>query len=169
MLDVWVGGLTSDQAKVIDMVEWHSLITPNWMTKNNAIFYCKGIEASEYAERQLKKGVANFFESAGNQMFKKNDRGQYAHRDKRSRELRDAIMSVAATIYWNSLDQKSRSLISLAETFETEGMNEWLNTIRFSMHTAYSQTCPHETPRQIEAYAQGWQILKAWKDKKEQD
>jgi hypothetical protein len=24
-------------------------------------------------------------------------------------------------------------------------------------------------PRPIEAYAQGWQILKAWKDKKEQD
>ncbi len=66
----------------------------------------------------------------------------------------------AKTHFWSTLDLHYRGLIDAASDARAALSSDWYPTVRGAMEDAYSFTCPHETPRQIQAYAQGLRALR---------
>lgn len=163
-IDIWVGGMISNQAKIIDMAEWSACLTVNSLGLLNASFYRERIQEAEVCESTLCAAMTAYFEWCGEQLFQKNKNGQFAHSDKRCRSMREKTWANAKVIFWTCLDGYVLTLVELSEQHEVAGVKQWIKIIRTALHTAYERTCPHETPRQIQAYAQGLKILDSWKE-----
>ena len=84
-------------------------------------------------------------------------------KDKPGRDAKQIPSDWAKGIYWNSLDCEFSLLLRAVEENTTTAFFKWNDAIKRAMLQAYSQTCPHETPRQIQAYTQGLKVLESWK------
>jgi hypothetical protein len=68
----------------------------------------------------------------------------------------------AVGLFWSHLDAKALALQNCLEDDHVLSLT-WTPIIDSALYAAYDRTCPHETPRQIQAYAQGLKILQTWK------
>lgn len=136
--DIWTGGLAADKSKLLDMAEW-SFRLPHAMLDTTCLKqYQKGVELANSGEKTLWSAISSYGGSLNNST-PPTDR--------------------ARTLYWTSLDRDCHVLADTV-TDPTASLDDaWLPCIRAAMHTAYEQACPHETPRQIQAYAIGLQRL----------
>jgi CRISPR system Cascade subunit CasA len=146
--DVWTGGLAADKSKLLDMAEWAFSLPSDLLDSLALTAYQKGVLLAEAGSTALRSAIKKYADFVNSDMI---------------------WMQNAQQRYWSNLDRRCETLANCVATGAERMKEEWHPVVHAAMRTAYSQTCPHETPRQIEAYAQGWQILKAWKDKKEQD
>lgn len=64
------------------------------------------------------------------------------------------VFSPARSWYWSFLDNNYNVLI---ETVNRQNAlsDHWYKIIRRAMENAFSQSCPHTTPRQIRAFSKG--------------
>jgi CRISPR system Cascade subunit CasA len=153
---LWIGGSVrgSNEGKYDDVIEWSTDLNSGCFVDRQLTAYRNGIEKADRGKQTLFAAMLKYCKPKP---------------DAPGKDKRQIPFATAESVFWNSLDRHFRVLVNVLEKQTVEASANWELQIREAMHTAYSQTCPHETPRQIEAYAQGWQILKAWKDKKEQD
>lgn len=137
-IDIWVGGLeTGDSiAKLNDMVEWNLSLPMELFGETVLIIYQNGVTLAKQGEQALKSGVASY----------------YSDQKVQSKET-TGIKKKAAIFYWTFLDNNYQVLINLAN--EQQELDKWKKLLYSAMHEAYKQTCPHETPRQIQAFTKG--------------
>ena len=145
--DVWTGGMAADKAKLLDMAEWTFSLPQEMLDTFPLGVYRQGVAMADSGSLALRRSVKAYAQFVNGDLIWMQDAQQayWSQLDKQCAVLADCVMSDAA----NAL------------------LSEWCPLVHAAMRTAYARACPHETPRQIEAYAQGWKIIEAWKDKPE--
>lgn len=140
--DIWTGGLSADKAKLVDMAEW-SFTVPKGMLDSLAIArYQMGVESANHGKATLRYAIKTYAEVQKSAPTWQNG---------------------AEQCFWSILDSQSTALADCAVQEHDVLSQVWHPIIRSALRIAYTQTCPHETPRQIQAYAQGWKIIESWR------
>lgn len=156
--DLWVGALVADKAKPLDTIEsvFH---VPGCMLgddRNAQQIYEKGVRLAETTEFQVKKAVSVYHKELGDNL----DRPEMRNR-------RQQIQSNAAAQFWTDIEQAVPRLMEVTAAPASLGLNSewhktaWGQSVWRAARMAYEHACPHETARQLHAYALGLQTLLA--------
>lgn len=140
--EIWTGGLAADKAKLVDMAEWSFTLPSSLLDSASLKRYQTGVTLSGDGSFVLRQAIKKY----GDELTAEALWGNEAQR-----------------CFWTMLDAESSMLADCAADAAGDLSLAWLPVIRSAMLAAYSQCCPHETPRQIQAYAQGLKVLEAWK------
>jgi len=140
-VDVWVGGLeVGDQAaKVSDTLEWVFHIPAGLLHSIQMSRYESGVQKASEAEAALGAACKKYVTATG----------QAA-----------ALGAKARAQFWGMLDTQHGRLIDAGNDMDAILDRVWYPIVRDAMEAAYAFACPHTTPRQIEAFAQGTKALK---------
>ncbi len=124
---------------------------PKRLTKPNAI-YQQGVALAEKWAARLQGAIRAY-------------RRKLADKDKGG-----AISSQATMRYWTALEQKAEEVLLHAVAVRQEGFDPdeehwiekkspWGKEVMRAARDAYDFACPHATPRQLQAYAEGLKVL----------
>jgi CRISPR system Cascade subunit CasA len=88
-------------------------------------------------------------------------------------ELRAKLHSIATTHYWTTVEKNLALLMTHIESIGTEDASPsreaWRKMVFATACDAYRIACGQETPRQMRAFAKGWQKLTSVKDESDKD
>jgi len=152
--DLWVGALVSNQAKAVDTIESVFHVPAAMLTETSQKVYEKGVQRAETAEFRVRRAVSAYHKELGDNL----DRPEM-----KTRRLK--VQSNAAVQFWTDIERAVPRLMEVAAAPESLGLkSEWHKTawgqsVWHAARTAYERTCPHETPRQIRAFALGLKTL----------
>ncbi len=94
-------------------------------------------------------------------------------RGKKYLESTSPLYGTASSHYWTTVEKKLPLLMAHIEAIDSEDSIStreiWRKMLSMAACDAYSTTCGQETPRQMRAFAKGWQILTGKKDQTEFD
>jgi CRISPR system Cascade subunit CasA len=138
-VDVWVGGLVADKGKLLDAAEWNFSLPLDLLDSAQIEKYKKGVKKANQGEFSLKKGIDEYCK------YLKAEAGGFKAR--------------AVTAYWTTLDADHKKLIDIA-CDPYAPMEQWREFLVKTIHDTYRQACPHETARQIQAFAVGRRALR---------
>jgi len=138
-VDVWVGGLVADKGKLVDAAEWNFSLPLDLLDSAQIEKYKKGVKKANQGEFSLKKGIDEYCK------YLKAEAGGFKAR--------------AVTAYWTTLDADHKKLIDIA-CDPYAPMEQWREFLVKTIHDTYRQACPHETARQIQAFAVGRRALR---------
>jgi CRISPR system Cascade subunit CasA len=155
--DLWVGGLiAAGNGKLLDTIESVFKIPAAMLGQTSQMVYEGGVRLAENAAFRVTRAVSVYHKEVGDNV----DRPEMKSR-------RQQIQSNAAAQFWTDIEHAVPRLLEVATAPETLGTkSEWNKTAwgqsvwRFA-RAAYEHACPHETPRQIRAYALGLKALSA--------
>jgi CRISPR system Cascade subunit CasA len=161
--DLIVSALARDKASILDTAEsvFH---VPAQLRKTVGIeVYETEVHKAESTARRLGWAVEDYrMEIDGGW------EGRLKGAGPKSGELKAKLHSIATTHYWTSIE---KNLSLLMDHIEAIGTNEamptrevWHKMLFATACDAYRVACGHETPRQIRAFAKGWQKLTAKKE-----
>ena len=151
-VDLWAGGLAANKGKVLDVAEW-CLTLPLVLVGATVLNkYEKGVELAEGGSGRLRSAIGDYFGDLAVAEFRRSD--------KQSRDRRRRVLSKALASYWHTLDNACSALIETAQDPAAELAGRWYSLVRSAMNDAYERACPHESPRQIRAFARGKQRLR---------
>jgi len=151
-VDLWAGGLAANKGKVLDVAEWAFHLPLSLIGETELDKYKKGVKLTDAGSGKLWSAVTAYCEDLSLSEFRQTDM--------RSRQQRNKVLAKATTSYWRKLDAKFGVLIETANELTAELAGEWYTIVRAAMDQAYERACPHETARQIRAYAKGAQRLR---------
>jgi len=142
-IDVWVGGIQTGAGggKIIDMLEWCFSVPISQFGETRLHKYVTGVELADTGEKLLGGAVKRY--SA--EMHVDPKQVPYGNAKQR---------------YWSDLDGRCAVLIRAANDPHAFLHDTWYPVVRKAMNEAYAAQCPHQTPRQIEAFAKGQQALR---------
>ena len=129
-------------------------IPATMLTEPSQMVYEKGVRHAEAAEDQLRRAVSVYHKKLGDNI----DRPEMKNR-------RQLIRRNAAAQFWTDIEQAVPRLLEVAAAPESLGLKgEWRKTswgqsVQRAARGAYERACPHNTARQIRAYALGLKIL----------
>jgi len=142
-IDVWVGGLVAHLARYLDTVEWNLSIPLSMVEGVTLAQYGQGVQLAETAAGKLEQAVNRYLD----------DLSAYGGKD--GRNTRGSIRGKATGLLWQRLDQEYGML------YTDDGNGErWWEIVESAMRDAYARSCPHETPRQIQAHTAGRSVLR---------
>jgi CRISPR system Cascade subunit CasA len=149
--DLWVGGLVAaGNGKLVDSTESVFHIPAAMLTKTSQMVYEEGVRLANTTEFRLRQAVSVYHKKLGDSL----DRPEMKSR-------RQLIQSNAAAQFWTDIESAVPRLLEVAATPEGLGLNRewhktaWGQSVWRAVRVAYERACPHETPRQIQAYALG--------------
>jgi CRISPR system Cascade subunit CasA len=154
--DLWVGGLAANKAKLVDTTEsvFHVPVQMLDAERDSQRAYESGVRWAENSAFRLGRAVCIYHRELGDDL----DRSEF-------RDRRQQIQNKATSQFWTDIEQKVTELLDVAANPEQLGMkNEWHKTdwgkaVWTAMRAAYEGACPHDTPRQMRAYALGLNTL----------
>jgi CRISPR system Cascade subunit CasA len=152
--DLWVGALVTNQAKPVDTMESVFHVPAAMLTETSQMVYEKGVRLAETTESRMKRAVSAYHKELGDNL----DRPEMKSR-------RQQVQSNAAAQFWTDIERAVPRLIEVAAAPKSLGpKSEWHKTpwgqsVWRAARAAYERACPHETPRQIRAYALGLRTL----------
>jgi CRISPR system Cascade subunit CasA len=132
-VDIWTGGMAADKGKILDVAEWNFSLPIEMLNTTELLVYEKGVALARKGEYLLREAIKAWYK----EMSVDSKRISY---DK-------ALMN-----YWALLDEKYLILIRCIGVQKTMGQ-EWFPIICRAMNIAFTNSCPHSTPRQIQAFA----------------
>ncbi len=160
---VWMGSLISTKDKgIVDAVEGAYSVSPQLLSDWGPAFYESGLREANTQAGQLGGdygACARYLhalshptlgEEEFNSAIGKLRRGEKQH-------LRNQLHR-AEMLFWTHLESQKRILLNGAEDADLE---TWKKAVRAAAVDAYEQSCPRQTPRQIQAYALGLRRLNA--------
>jgi hypothetical protein len=142
-VEIWVGGLETgaQAAKLSDMLEWRFRIPLELLDSNRLMQYENGVVLAEKGEWVLKESVKECFKTL-------------------NLDTKVIPLSKAKTVFWSYLDRNYPVLFETAGDDNAFLSDRWHPVVYQGMMQAYEQTCPQNTPRQIQAFAKGAQKLR---------
>lgn len=137
-IDLWVGGLElgKQAAKLNELVEWNICISPDAIQTTSLQRYEQGVHKADQGATIVRSAIFAYYKELHEQMDKK-----------------DIPFASAQTVFWSELDKRYRRLLEVAEDHFQDMDEVWCPIIVDAMENAFAQTCPHTTPRQIQAFA----------------
>ncbi len=154
--DLWVGSLVANKAKPVDTIESVLHVPAAMLGEPSQTAYEKGVRHAENTEFRVMRAVSVYHRELGDNL----DRPEMKNR-------RQQIRHHAAAQFWTDVESAVPRLLDVAANPGSLGLNaEWHKTawgrsVWRAALTAYERACPHETPRQIRAYALGLKALAA--------
>jgi hypothetical protein len=127
---IWTGGLVADKGKILDVAEWEFSFLREQTEEKARRQYRAGVELAEKGAERLAKAIASYCA-----YLKANN----------------TFIGRARTAYWGRLDQAYSMLLDAVAA--NTGFEDWETLIQRTVSNAYAQTCPRESPRQIQAFA----------------
>lgn len=152
--DLWVGGLVANKAKPVDTVESVFHVPAAMLTEPSQMIYEDGVRLAETRASLVKRAASVYHKELGDNL----DRPEMKNR-------RQQIQSNAAAQFWTDIESAVRCLLEVAAAPEILGLNRewgktaWGQSVWRAARAAYERACPHETPRQIQAYVLGLKTL----------
>lgn len=137
--DLWTGGLAADKGKVLDVAEW---TFPFWLSQLDSTalaVYQRGVDLANDARYALGQAVGTYCDDLKLSDTKTNQKK----------------CNAAAVLFWGRLDDRHEALIQAASDLEQASYDRWFREVFGAMHEAFRRSCPHQTPRQIRAFARG--------------
>lgn len=155
---IWSGALVSDgKAKLIDAIESAYLIPSGMFSDSGRYLYQKGVDYAEIWERKSWHAIACY-----RRAIKDEIEGEMWKRGVR-------VKQKASVHYWTAIEQQVSLLLAVVDhpeplrpegaTKDQWGATEWGKALAHAARDAYELACPHETPRQMKAYAMGLSAL----------
>jgi CRISPR system Cascade subunit CasA len=137
-ITIWVGALiAAGNGKLVDVIESTYLIPAGMFNNQGRAAYERGVQCAEDADQILWKAVNAYAKSL------KIDKPAY---DKARQQ------------FWTRVEQHLSNLFDLARNINLVAdlpNCAWGKAVQAAATDAYEQSCPRQTPRQIEAYALG--------------
>lgn len=152
--DLWVGALVANKAKPVDTIESVFHVPATMLTETSQTVYEKGVRLAETTEFRVKRAVSAYHKELGDNL----------HRPE-MKNRRQQVRSNAAAQFWTDIERAVPRLMDVAAAPESLGLkSEWRKTawgqsVWRAARAAYEGACPHETSRQIRAYALGLKTL----------
>lgn len=152
--DLWVGALVANKAKPVDTTESVFHIPAALLKEPSQMVYEKGVWLAERTAFQVTRAVSVYHRELGDNL----DRPEMKNRPRQ-------IQNNAAAQFWTDIEGAVPRLLEVAGAPETLGLKarwhdtRWAQSVRRASRAAYERACPHETPRQIRAYALGLNAL----------
>jgi len=149
--DLWVGGLVAaGNGKLVDNTESVYHVPAAMLAGPGQMVYEKGVRHAEASEYQLRRAVSVYHKGLGDNV----DRPEMKNR-------RQLIQRNAAAQFWTDMEQAVPQLLEVAAAPKSLGTKgEWRKTswgqaVQRAARSAYERACPHDTVRQMHAYALG--------------
>lgn len=150
--DLWVGGLVANKAKPVDTIESVFHVPAAMLAETSQMVYEQGVRYAERVEFQVKRAVSVYHKELGDNLERPE-----------TRKRRQQIQSNAAAQFWTDIERDLPRLMEVAAAPESlgSGWNKtaWGQCVWRAARAAYERACPHETARQIRAYALGLKTL----------
>jgi CRISPR system Cascade subunit CasA len=153
--DMWVGGLVAEgNGKLVDTTESVFHIPTAMLYEMGQRVYEQGVRWAEGSAIRLGRAVSTYHRELGDNL----DRGEL-------RDRRDQIQKKATAQFWTDIEQAVPRLLDVAANPQQLGMKnewhktDWGKTVWRAARAAYESACPHDTPRQMRAYALGLNAL----------
>ena len=153
--DLWVGGLVAaGNGKLVDSTESVFHIPAAMLSEPAQRVYEEGVKLAGKGEYRLGRAVSVYHNELGDHL----DRPEM-------RDRRQQIQSKAAAHFWTAMEFGVPRLLEIAEHPEKLGLppewhkTDWGRAVSSAIRAALEVACPHETPRQIRAYALGLKAL----------
>ena len=156
---LWVGGLSTDQAKDLDVVEWMSRLSTDLLEAPNNQQYQTAINYADHQCGALYSACKSYA-----LMAKTPDATKPIKKNKEN-ELVAPVFQPAERIYWDTLAQPTNQWIVQNVKSETY-WDDWKKATREAAVEAYRRACPAMNARQMEAFAQGFAKLMVRDDTK---
>jgi CRISPR system Cascade subunit CasA len=140
--DLWIGGIARrpGQNKLLDMAEWTFHVPTGLLNSTELHVYEQGVAMAQKGASVLGSAVSS---------YRKELKGDGA-----------GLKQKAEARFWAHLDVESGNLLRTAVDLCTHLNDTWYPVVRTALQGAYKRTCPHTTPRQIQAFAQGLMKLR---------
>lgn len=153
--DLWVGGLVAaGNGKLVDTTESVFHIPTTMLTETSQRVYEDGVRYAVTVEFRLRRAVSVYHKELGDNL----DRPEA--RNRRQQVQRNAVVQ-----FWTDIEQAVPRLLEVAAEPASLGLKgEWRDTawgqsVRRTARAAYERACPHQTPRQVRAYARALDII----------
>lgn len=151
--DLWVGGLIANQAKLVDTTESVFHVPAAMLHEPSQRLYEDGVRWAEKTAFRLELAISTYHRELGDNL----DRAEL-------RDRRQQIQNKATAQFWTDIEQSVPQLLDVVAHPEKLGNNEWHKTdwgvaVWRAARAAYEHACPHDTPRQMRAYALGLNTL----------
>ncbi len=166
--DLVVAALARDKATIVDTAESIFHIPSQLRTSAGTAAYEGEVKNAESIENRLGWAVVTFRgEIDGG--WEGRLKGAGPNKGELIRKLR----SIATTLYWTAVEKNLKLLMNHVEAIGTDAAmptrEAWRRMLFSSACEAYRIACAQETPRQIRAFAKGWQKLTTTRDEPETD
>lgn len=157
---LWMGGLCTDQAKDIEVVEWMARLSREWLERPKRNRYRSEIDWSE------KQATALYFACKLYALAVKTPDPTKQVKKQKETELVSPFSIPAERAYWDILAQPENQKIVLNVDSDNY-LENWKKATRKAAEEAYRRACPAVTARQMEAFAQGF--AKLWVPDRKKD
>ncbi len=166
--DLVVAALARDQASIIDTAESVFHIPPKLATADGTAAYEQEVKSAESLASRLGWAIESYrIEVDGG--WEGRLKGAGANKG----ELKVKLHSVATTHYWTAVERNLQLLMAHIEAIGTDNAiptrDIWRKMLFATACDAYRTACGQDTPRQMRAFAKGWQKLTSTKDEPETD
>ncbi|AJE03588.1 type I-E CRISPR-associated protein Cse1/CasA [Geobacter pickeringii] len=166
--DLVVVALARDQASIIDTAESVFHIPPKLATADGTEVYEQEVKSAESLASRLGWAIECYrIEVDGG--WEGRLKGAGANKG----ELKVKLHSVATTHYWTTVERNLQSLMAHIKAIDTDNAistrDIWRKMLFATACDAYRTACGQDTPRQMRAFAKGWQKLTLTKDEPEAD
>lgn len=150
-------------AELVNLIESVFHIPPQLFTSNGTASYEAEVQKAESTARRLGWSIEDYrMEIDGGW------EGRLKGAGPKSGELKAKLHSIATTHYWTTIEKNLSLLMAHIEALGTDeampAREVWRKMLFATACDAYRVACGQETPRQIRAFAKGWQKLTAKKE-----
>ena len=138
---LWVGALVTDKAKIEDVVESTYTLPAGMFTDFGRLAYEQGVTHAEEREGILIQAVKTYASTL---------------------KVAAPAYDRARQLFWTRVEQHLATLFDLARNTDLVAdlpNSPWGEKVQDAARAAYEQSCPRQTPRQIQAYALGLRKL----------
>jgi CRISPR system Cascade subunit CasA len=138
---IWVGALVTDKAKIEDVVEATYSLPSGMFSEFGRAAYEKGVAYAEEREGILIQSVKTYASTL---------------------KVTSPAYARARQQFWTRVEQHLSALFDLARNSDLAAdlpNCSWGKAVQAAAFDAYEQSCPRQTPRQIEAYVLGLRKL----------
>lgn len=166
--DLVVAALARDKATIIDSVESVFHVPARLSTDDGAATYESEVKIAEALARRLGWAVEDYRgEIDGGWEGRIKGAGPSAWK------LKNKLHGLASIHYWTTVENNLPFLMKHVEAVGTEEAmptrEVWRKALFSSACEAYKVACGQETPRQMRAFAKGWQKLSTTREENEPD
>jgi len=146
--DLWVGGLAADKAKPLDTVEAVFHMPAKMLIDSGQRLYENGVGYAQELANRLSRAVLNYRKELGDDLTRREARDQATK-----------VKNKAASQYWTDIEREVKRLLDVvADPISLKDENEWPRTLWGKVGwtaalRAFDAACPHNTPRQLRAFA----------------
>ncbi|HEY9167073.1 MAG TPA: type I-E CRISPR-associated protein Cse1/CasA [Candidatus Kryptonia bacterium] len=156
--DIIVGALARDQATIVDTTESVFHVSSRLRSPKGTSTYEAEVKEAENLASRLGWAVEVY-----RQEIDHGWEGRLKSAGASKGELKAKLHSIATTHYWTAVEKNLSLLLAHIEAIDNEGaiptLHVWQKMLYKTALDAYRVACGQETPRQMRAFAKGWQRL----------